>query len=269
MGSAAEEGRWNDDFWTGIWPRRERLTSSVTGFLLRHLAPAPGERILDVGSGGGLATLEMAAAVGAAGRVVGADISRQLVELATRRAADAQAGNVTFVRTDVQAADVAGAPFDAVTSQFGVMFFDEPVRAFTRLAAQTAPGGRLAFACWQDGALNPWNVGAVLARFAPPAPEPGPGRSTTGPFVFGDAAYTSDLLEEAGWSAVACHPYRQEAVVDRVALFDEGELEFRAIPVSRRRAAMDAVEERLAPLATGDGRIAAPLAFQIFTAARA
>ena len=63
--------------------------------------------------------------------------------------AAAGADNVTFVLADAQTDSFPGAPFDAAISQFGVMFFDDPVAAFANIRAQLRPGGRLAFACWQ------------------------------------------------------------------------------------------------------------------------
>ena len=47
-------------------------------------------------------------------------------------------------------------------SQFGVMFFDEPTVAFTNIRAQMTRGARLAFACWQASANNPWHYSAAL-----------------------------------------------------------------------------------------------------------
>ena len=54
----------------------------------RHGGAAPGERVLDVACGTGLVSLRIAAAVGAAGAVVGTDISGQMVEAARRIAAE-------------------------------------------------------------------------------------------------------------------------------------------------------------------------------------
>ena len=85
----AERKRWNDPFWSEFWPKRERFTESVTPLLLRALELKPGERVLDIGCGGGPATSSAAAAVGNAGRAVGADISTPLIELARSRVIDA------------------------------------------------------------------------------------------------------------------------------------------------------------------------------------
>src|SRR5258708_25741036 len=70
----AERQRWNNERWAEMWPRRERLTDQITPFLLDALALHLGERVLDVGSGGGKAPLTASAVVGEQGAVVGAAI---------------------------------------------------------------------------------------------------------------------------------------------------------------------------------------------------
>lgn len=264
----AERRRWNDPYWASVWPHREQVTSSVTGYLLEHLQPAEGERILDVGSGGGVATLAIGPRAGS-GAVVGADISAPLVDLARQRARERGLDNVSFVVADVQHDAVPGAPFDAVTSQFGVMFFDEPGRAFANLRAQTAPTGRIVFACWQELERNPWFAGPALAPFVPPPPPPAPGKSPTGPFSLGDARATTALLETSGWNRVERHPYELVVTVDRDAIIDQGQLQFQGIPEAVREEAWEALQAALEPLKDPDGRYRLPLAFQIFTASPA
>jgi len=195
--NAAEHRRWNDTRWTSAWLRREQLTETVTGFVLAHLALRPGERVLEIGSGGGgLST--------AAAARVAPDGGRRCGHLGAPgpggrgRAATARLTNVSFVLADAQTDSIAGAPFEAATSQFGVMFFDEPVTAFANVARHLEVGGRLVFACWQRVQDNPWHIGPTLAPYLAPAPEPAPGKSATGPFSFGDPDRVRDLLTSAG-----------------------------------------------------------------------
>jgi SAM-dependent methyltransferase len=261
-----ERRRWNDDRWTSVWPRREQLTGSVTPILLDRLALAGGERVLDVGSGAGVASLAAAARVGPAGSVRGADISAQLVRFATERAAAAGVGNVDFVLADVQHDRIPGAPFDVAMSQFGVMFFDRPAVAFANLAAQVAPGGLLGFACWQEMERNPWHLGHAIRPFVAPPPPPAEGCRPTGPFTLGDGERTAALVAGAGWRDVVRTTHELTVTVTRDAIVDDDGLEQLGIPDDRRAEAAAAIDAHLAAMDRGDGTYAAPLAVQVFTA---
>jgi len=170
-----ERRRWNDERWAALWPRRERLTDKVTAYLLAAVALRPGERVLEVGSGGGKAALAAADAVGSTGAVVGADLSAPLHQLAEQRAREAGAGNVGFCLADVQTDKLEGGPFDVAMSKFGVMFFDEPIIAFANIRTHLKRDGRIVFACWQSSEQNPWFFAPAVAPFVPPPPEPQPG----------------------------------------------------------------------------------------------
>src|SRR5215210_310609 len=58
----------------------------------------PGERVLDLGSGGGIDVLLSAKRVGPTGRAIGLDMTDEMLELATKNAAEAGVDNVEFVR---------------------------------------------------------------------------------------------------------------------------------------------------------------------------
>src|SRR6185312_6525285 len=103
------------------------------------------------------------------------------------RAAAAGVPNVEFVQADAQVADLGTDRYDRIVSRNGVMFFDDPVAAFTNLARALRPGGRLALAVWQPMERNDWYVAfrraAAAGRDLPPPAVDGPG-----PFSFGDPA---------------------------------------------------------------------------------
>jgi SAM-dependent methyltransferase len=266
--NASEKRRWNDPYWTSVWPQREALTDSVTADLLAYLAAKPGERVLDIGSGGGKTALAVGRQVGPTGRVTGIDISEALVGLATRRAAEAQCPQVQFVEADAQEGTLPGAPFSAAMSQFGVMFFDEPIKAFANIGRHLEPEGRLAFACWQSMDRNPWALANAIGPYAPPPPPPAPGKSPTGPYALGDAARTTEMLEAAGWGDVQVAPHERNVTLDRVAIFDDGQLAFNGVAEADLPAARDAVDRLLASFIRPDGLLDVPIAFLIVTAKR-
>lgn len=266
MANEGETRRWNDEGWTAAWPKRERLTEAVTPYLLRTLDARPGQRVCDIGCGGGPLTLALAGIVGADGEAVGIDISVPLIELARARAAEAGTANVRFVKMDVQIGFVGEPPFDLATSQFGVMFFDEPLVAFGSIRAALVPGGRLVFACWQGVERNAWHVGTALRALLRPPPVPAPGKSPVGPFVFGDAEYVSDLLSSAGFGSVERTPYETTVRAPASAVVDRSLLQFMGIPPEREDEALAIVERHLDQFAVGPDTYDFPLAFWVFEA---
>ncbi len=262
----AEHRRWNDDYWAAVWPKRERLTDEVTGYLLEAASLRPGQRVLDIGYGGGRSSLAAARAVGPEGAVVGADISEPLGRLARRRAGAAGLANVSFHLADMQTDRLDDGPFDAAISQFGVMFFDEPAVAFRNIRAQLVPGGRITFACWQSTDQNPWFFGPAVAEFVPPPPIPAPGKSPTGPFALADPERTTSILEAAGFTNVERWAHELEVEVPQDSIVDADHLVFIGVPEDKLQAAQVAVEARLGSFRLASGLSRFPLGFQIFRA---
>jgi len=114
---------------------------------IERLAPRPGERILDVGTGTGLAA-RRAASRGAA--VVGIDLGAELIETA-RALAGREQLRIDFRIGDAEQLPFDEAGFDGVVSTFGVMFVGHPEEAARELARVCRPGGRLALASWTPG----------------------------------------------------------------------------------------------------------------------
>jgi SAM-dependent methyltransferase len=262
----AERRRWNDARWTAVWPKRERLTDAVTAYVLAAADLQPGEHVLDVGSGGGRTSIAAAQEVGPGGAVVGADISIPLRALAERRVVESGAGNVTFRTVDVQTDSVPGGPFDAAISQFGVMFFEEPVVGFANIRAHLVPGGRLVFACWQSSEQNPWTFFPAIAEFVPPPPEPAPGKAPTGPFALADPVRTTEILRAAGFADIRRTAYEITVDAPRDSVVDDDQLEAMGIAADRLAAAQAAVDAYMGRFDVTPEMSRFPLAFQVFEA---
>lgn len=161
-------------------------------------------RVLDVGCGCGALTL---AAAGIAASAVGVDFSVPLTEIAATRARRARIDNVEFIQADAQTYPFPSAAFDLVVSQFGLMFFDDPVRAFTNIGGALAPSGRLIFVSWQGLPANEW-LTVVANEVARLVDVPDFGGLTRGPGMFAlmDPPETSALLEAAGFREVDVVP---------------------------------------------------------------
>jgi SAM-dependent methyltransferase len=162
----------------------------------------PGDRVLDVGCGSGATTRQAREAVRPGGRVTGLDISNAMIRAARARVGE---DGIDWVVADAESQPFAPGAFDAVISRFGVMFFGDPVAAFTNLARACRSGGQLTMAVWcarEETALFniPYQVVASTldrlgATYTPTPPD-------VGPFSLGDKASVRSLLESAGWRDV-------------------------------------------------------------------
>lgn len=106
---------------------------------LQRLHLKPGERVIDIGCGPGFLCENMAAAAGPAGRVVGIDISEDLINFATRHktndAIDYRVGNATDLPVD-------SAQFDVAVSAQVIEYVADADAALREMARVLRPGGR-------------------------------------------------------------------------------------------------------------------------------
>jgi SAM-dependent methyltransferase len=111
-----------------------------------HLALQPGETVLDLGSGPGLDALLAAQQVGPTGRVIGVDMTPQMLERARANAARAGAAHVEFREGRLEALPVEDASVDAVTSNCVVNLVPDKAAVFREVARVLRRGGRAVIA---------------------------------------------------------------------------------------------------------------------------
>jgi len=124
--------------------------------LLAGAALAPGAAVLDVACGTGLVTLAAARAVGAAGRVLGTDLSGEMVRAARARAAHLGLAQARFERMDAQHLTLADGQFDVALCALGLMYVSEPEGVLGELRRVLRPGGRLGLAVWGERGRCGW-----------------------------------------------------------------------------------------------------------------
>ncbi len=186
--------------WAATQEHTDRMLAPVLQTLLERARPVPGMAALDIGCGCGATTLELAARVGPAGRVLGMDVSEPMLA----RAADRLSAYpwVELVLADASA--YAFVPFaELAISRFGVMFFGSPVRAFANIRHAIRPGGRFVFACWRSLEENLWMqvpLEAVYSAGVPRSARSGP--DEPGPFSFADPQRVLRILGDSGF----CEP---------------------------------------------------------------
>ena len=250
MSDSSQFELWNDAV-GGAWVDHADAFDLTLGpfgeAVIERLAPGPGERVLDIGCGTGATTRVLASLVAPAG-VLGIDLSATMLDEARRRADAVGLSNVDFLAADVQDPWFDHEPFDVAFSRFGVMFFPDPVLAFSNIAAALRPGGRLGFVCFQSPAANPFIVLPVLAGAVHldglPAVAPG----DPGPFSLADPEQIESQLGAAGFESVTIAAGPDQAVLGgaddldalAVRLLEQNPLTAvalaQAVPETRRRA---------------------------------
>src|SRR6185295_13595034 len=102
-----------------------------------------GERVLDLGSGGGIDVLLSARRVGPTGRAFGVDMSDEMLGLAQRNAAEAGATNVEFLKGHIEAIPLPAESIDVVISNCVVNLAADKSAVFREIARVLRPGGRV------------------------------------------------------------------------------------------------------------------------------
>jgi arsenite methyltransferase len=103
----------------------------------------PGDRVLDLGSGGGIDVLLSAKRVGPTGRAIGLDMTDEMLALAQRNAAEAGATNVEFLKGTIEAVPLPAGSVDVVISNCVVNLAADKPAVFREIARVLKPGGRI------------------------------------------------------------------------------------------------------------------------------
>jgi SAM-dependent methyltransferase len=130
-----------------------------------------------------------------------------MLDIARHRPVSDSATRPQFREVDAQSSDLGRAVFDAAFSRFGVMFFSDPVAAFSNIRRALKPRGRFGFVCWRPLEENTWllaplNAARPLLPSAAPADPLAPG-----PFALADANRVQSILNDAGFASVAIEPF--------------------------------------------------------------
>lgn len=185
--------------WAAMFRQTDRSLSGLTQRLLERLIQVPGQTILDIGCGAGELSLALSRTRREA-KITGIDISPDLVAAAQARAGEREA--LHFALADAARWSPPGPAPDLLVSRHGVMFFDNPVTAFSHLRELAAPQANLVFSCFRDQAENPWATEIAALLPDPPAPPLKPPNYAPGPFAFADADFVRAILSRAGWSGI-------------------------------------------------------------------
>lgn len=134
----------------------EQTARPVTEQMLERLAPTPGQTILDLAAGTGVAGFSAAALVGSSGRVIVSDFAEAMVEAAARRAAKLGLENVECRVLDAERLDIPDSSVDGVLCRWGYMLMPDPGTALKETRRVLRSDGRVACAVFAGPEENPW-----------------------------------------------------------------------------------------------------------------
>ena len=190
---------------TGVWDRisdvyvREidRRFGPVVDGVVARAALRSDQRVLDLGTGTGAVAERAAALVGPSGRVLGVDISPEMLARARRRVTTRGLTNVAFREGRAEALPVEDAAYDAVLASLSLMYVIDRAAAAREIARVLRPGGRLVAAVWAGPeGCDIVRFQQTAGRFAPPPPVPG-----VGPGALADPTAFLEQLAAAGLPA--------------------------------------------------------------------
>jgi SAM-dependent methyltransferase len=245
----------------GRWAAEMELANApVRAWLLRELAPQPGDTVLELSAGAGDTGFEIARLLGDDGRLISTDFAAEMVEVARRRAGELGLLNVEFRIIDAERIALADDSVDGVVCRYGYMLMADPRRALAETRRLLRPGGRLALAVWSAAENNPWaSVAGKL--FVERGHLPPPEHGAPGIFSLADEDRLRTLLTGAGFTSVrADHvpvAFRFGKVDEYVAWATNtaGALAMvlRGLPEEERGSLTRELEERFAPFQVGNG----------------
>lgn len=154
----------------------------------------PGETVVDLGSGGGFDCFLAAKQVGESGRVIGVDMTAEMVSKARRNAEKTGAGNVEFRLGEIEHLPVADNSADIIMSNCVVNLSPDKLSVFREAYRVLKPGGRLAISDILATAPLPGEIKKNLALLA---------ACVGGAETIAD---TEQMLRKAGFTAITIEP---------------------------------------------------------------
>ena len=155
------------------------------------------KRILETAAGTGIVTERLARLLPDS-EILATDLNQAMIDVAVNRAAN---GNVRFQAVDAQSLPFGDESFDAVVTQFGVMFYPDRIEAYREALRVLRPGGHFLFNVWDRIEENPGSL-AVAEAVADLFPNDPPAFLQRTPFGYHDVARVKEDLRSAGFTRI-------------------------------------------------------------------
>jgi ubiquinone/menaquinone biosynthesis C-methylase UbiE len=152
------------------------------------------QKVLDVACGTGVLARAISKRIGSAGEVIGLDSNNDMLRVASQIAP-----GIKWILGSAESLPFEDNKFDAVVSQFGLMFFTDRLKAIQEMMRVLKPNGNLAVAVWDslDSNLGYASlVNLLQSHFGDNVAD-----KLRAPFILGDKQKLLQIFEEAGVSS--------------------------------------------------------------------
>ncbi len=199
-----QKAHWDGDggkAWVETQAVMDAMFADIAARLAETASASGARQILDIGCGTGAVAIAAAKAAPAA-EITGIDLSSPMLALARKRAVEAGV-NARFVHADAETHAFEPACQELLLSRFGVMFFADPVRAFSNLLTASKPGAHMHLYAWRSPAENAFMAAGTRAAAPYLSDMPKREKNAPGQFGFEDDGYVHDILQKSGWQDIA------------------------------------------------------------------
>jgi SAM-dependent methyltransferase len=190
--------------WKKYGKDMQKWMAPISDQLIRSAGITSGQTVLDVATGTGQPALTIAKIVGQNGKVIGVDLSPEMIEVAKEEAAyQGLTNTVDFqVIKDESLSIFSDNTFDSVVCRNGLMFMPDPVKALKAFLRVLKPGGKASVTVWGSPDKSPV-MGVVMKTISKQVPDmkppPSPG-TPGGPFSISSVDMLRDYFLKAGFS---------------------------------------------------------------------
>lgn len=249
------------DAWSKWFDMIEGGAASLSEMMIKHAHLSRATRVLDIGTGLGEPATAVARSLPAGGRVRAIDKDPRMIAFASDRASKQGVDNIDFEVGDIENMALPESEYDAVLARWSLMSIADKPSVMKKLAATLRPGGRLVAGLWRAADRVPALTlaeTAIYQHFGWSSDE----RSVRMAFSMADEHQVIDWLKDAGFGDILATPCKIVYVFDTVRSYiqyrqDVSDAVWRKManrPESDWKAAFGAIERKLKPYATAEGR---------------
>jgi len=195
--------------WVASQQLVDHLFQPIEVLLAEAVQAQSPRRVLDIGCGTGGTTRTIHRHTQEGGYATGVDVAEVMIDAARQGGeqdgADKEGLGPGFLCADAARYDFQEGLFDMLVSRFGVMFFEDPVRAFQNLRRAASKEATALFFSWRSPKETPFMTTAGRAAKSI-VTLPQQDRNAPGQFAFADPQRVESILESAGWHNISIEP---------------------------------------------------------------